>query len=85
MIGDDSGNIREVIFTQAKLITHSPASLVIRRRVEDDRDHPAFNKLATAPDQKVILTEFDLILLLAQPNQAAGTGKQYSYRLRILR
>jgi hypothetical protein len=84
-IGDDSRNIREVIFTHAKLITHSPAGLVIGRRIQDGGDHPALNKIATASNQKVILTEFYLILFLAQPNQAAGAGKQYCYRLRILR
>ena len=45
----------------------------------------ALNKIATASNQKVILTKFDLTIFLAQPNQAAGTGKQYCYRLRILR
>ena len=45
----------------------------------------ALNKIATASNQKVILTKFDLTVFLAQPNQAAGTRKQYCYRLRILR
>lgn len=72
-----------MIFTQTKLITHSPAGLVIGRRIENGDGHPAFNKISTASNQKVILTEFDLTLFLAQPNQAAGAGKQNSYGLRI--
>ena len=53
-----------------------PQPVLIGRRIENGDGHPAFNKLATASNQKVILTEFDLIVFLAQPNQATGPGNK---------
>ena len=45
----------------------------------------ALNKLATAYNQKVILTKFDLTVFLAQPNRAANRGNNIAMRLRIVR
>ncbi len=70
-IGNYRGNVSEMIAAQPKLIAHTPTALLIRRRVEDRRDHPALDELSTATDQEITAGKLWLSALGAKLDSSA--------------
>jgi hypothetical protein len=79
------GKIRGMLLAEAKFVAHAPAALLVRRRIDNRGDNAAIDELAAAAHEKVAGTKSNLLLFLAQSQQAARSEKQDRHSLGTLR